>query len=451
MRTLELNCSEVLVSIVIPVFNSEKYLRECLDSIISESYEKLQIICVDDGSTDCSGNILDEYSRIDSRIEVIHQDNQFAGIARNNGYDRVRGDYVLFLDSDDFFEDNHISRMLSKAIETKADVVICGARKYDNKKREYGTLKLSLDLRLINSALEFKPYEVKENLFQLTAGWAWDKMYKTRFITENKLSFQDTKVANDARMVYTAFALASLVAVVPEELVIHRTNVEGSLEYNRNLNWKCGIEMLRALKYELESRRLFDTYKASYVRYTRNYLVGLLNSIKLYECYCDLFNCISGGLTDELGLLDHIGATPQDHNSFNEISRIIKMDCSEYAFYRWQSSSVISNQNKCNIPQGWILFEERIPENSRVVLYGYGNVGRDFASQIRRSGRLQIVAIVDERFGKTDGNIINDIKLVSRDLIDYIIIAMVDACEANGIKSKLIDIGFPEEAIYIQE
>ena len=92
------------VSIIVPVYNVESYLNECIDSIINQTYRNLEIILIDDGSTDLSGEICDRYKEIDSRILVIHQKNQGAANAKNNGLDLATGDYISFVDSDDFIE-----------------------------------------------------------------------------------------------------------------------------------------------------------------------------------------------------------------------------------------------------------------------------------------------------------------------------------------------------------
>lgn len=104
-----------LVSIVMPIYNAENYLKDSLDSLISQKYKNLEIICVDDGSTDNSLRILENYKRIDDRIKILKQKNQFAGVARNNGLDHANGKYIMFLDSDDIFEKSMISNLVKKA------------------------------------------------------------------------------------------------------------------------------------------------------------------------------------------------------------------------------------------------------------------------------------------------------------------------------------------------
>ena len=113
------------VSIVIPVYNVEQYLRRCIDSILSQSYADYEMILVDDGSTDTSGQICDEYSG-DSRIHVIHKANEGAGAARNTGIEIATGDYITFIDSDDYIAGCYLERMVQTAEQTGSDIVQCG-------------------------------------------------------------------------------------------------------------------------------------------------------------------------------------------------------------------------------------------------------------------------------------------------------------------------------------
>ncbi|MGO5284024.1 glycosyltransferase [Catenibacterium mitsuokai] len=119
------------ISIVIPVYQVENYIKRCLDSILSQTYSNLEIILIDDGSRDMSGKICDEYVIKDSRVKVIHQDNAGVSVARNKGLDICTGDYVTFVDSDDFLEPLMYEKMMEKVTEYNCDVVMCDCVKDD--------------------------------------------------------------------------------------------------------------------------------------------------------------------------------------------------------------------------------------------------------------------------------------------------------------------------------
>ena len=119
------NENKITLSIIVPVYNVEKYLEDCVESLLNQTYQNYEIILVDDGSTDTSGQICDEYSG-DSRIHVIHKANEGAGAARNTGIEIATGDYITFIDSDDYIAGCYLERMVQTAEQTGSDIVQCG-------------------------------------------------------------------------------------------------------------------------------------------------------------------------------------------------------------------------------------------------------------------------------------------------------------------------------------
>ena len=177
---------EPLISIIIPVYNVEKYIRRCLDSVINQTYKNLEIILVDDGSPDNSGKICDEYAKVDKRIKVIHKENGGLSDARNKGIKEAKGKYIAFVDSDDFIDLNMYS-MLEKVIENKkADIACCkflrfkeqvkiDKRKYDKKITEYTQEEYIKKFFKINT--------------QECVYYAWNKLYKKELLDENQYPF----------------------------------------------------------------------------------------------------------------------------------------------------------------------------------------------------------------------------------------------------------------------
>ena len=125
------------VSVIIPVYNAAEFLKDGLNSLLKQTLREIEIICVDDGSTDGSLVILKEFEKADARIRVIHQENQGAGAARNNGMDVARGKYLAFLDADDFFEKNMLKAAYDRAEETEAEVCVFNADLYDHTEKVY--------------------------------------------------------------------------------------------------------------------------------------------------------------------------------------------------------------------------------------------------------------------------------------------------------------------------
>lgn len=143
-----------IVSVIVPVFNSEEYLEKCIDSILSQTYNNIELLLVDDGSSDSSGQICDNYLRLDSRVKVFHVANNGAGAARNYGLDHAKGKYVMFVDSDDYIEKNMIEDLIKFQFSSAADVVssyfkfIKKAGKVSEKKYSHNLLTLSANRAL---------------------------------------------------------------------------------------------------------------------------------------------------------------------------------------------------------------------------------------------------------------------------------------------------------------
>lgn len=121
----------IAVSVVIPVYNTEKYLDQCLSSLRVQTLQEAEFLCVDDGSTDCSLEILQRHASEDSRIKILAGTHQTAGAARNRAMEMARGEYLMFLDSDDFFEANLLELMYAKAKAEDLDMAVCGVSVYE--------------------------------------------------------------------------------------------------------------------------------------------------------------------------------------------------------------------------------------------------------------------------------------------------------------------------------
>lgn len=166
---------EPLVSIIVPIYNVEKYLKKCVDSIINQTYKNLEIILVDDGSPDLCGEICDEYVKMDKRIKVIHKINGGLSDARNAGLNIMQGQYVGFVDSDDWIEPNMYARLIENLIDFNADISIGGVTNLLESENGYKILRTTQKDEIINWSCDKE--EAMECYFLGT--WsAWDKIYK---------------------------------------------------------------------------------------------------------------------------------------------------------------------------------------------------------------------------------------------------------------------------------
>ena len=175
-----------LVSIIIPSYNSEKYIYECVKSIIEQSYSNLEIIIVDDGSTDSSYKICEELGFSDNRIKLLHQKNMGVSSARNRGIKNSKGDYIIFVDSDDFVDLDFVESLLKLKKEYDCDLPIAGIRTFENYKTKFTSL-------ITNGCFDFRNNEERFcELFDSILFFSpFNKLYDAKIIKEYKLKFSE--------------------------------------------------------------------------------------------------------------------------------------------------------------------------------------------------------------------------------------------------------------------
>ena len=178
------------VSIVMPVYNAEEYLKQTIDSLLVQSMKEIEIITVDDGSTDGSLEMLKKYAQEDKRVKVYTQKNKYAGVARNKGLKHARGEYVLFLDSDDFFEPELVEATYHTAKENEADVVMFGANCYNNETGKTWVGKHLLDVENIPEKQPFNCKDCPDKIFQISNAVPWTKMFRRKFIKKTGLNIR---------------------------------------------------------------------------------------------------------------------------------------------------------------------------------------------------------------------------------------------------------------------
>lgn len=179
------------VSVIVPIYNVERYLKKCVDSIINQSLKEIEIILVDDGSTDNSGKIADEYINKDERIKVIHKENGGQGSARNAGIEAATGEYIGFVDSDDWIDEDMYKMIYKKAICENLDIAICSRKIWDEKY----TLGAIIEVRneLIKDLQKDLPGYYVDYLLYTNTVSACNKIYKSDLIRKWEVKFEDVK------------------------------------------------------------------------------------------------------------------------------------------------------------------------------------------------------------------------------------------------------------------
>lgn len=237
-----------LISFVVPVFNVDKYLGQCLESILAQSYSNIEVIIVDDGSTDNSGSICDSFSAKDKRVCVIQKENGGLSSARNAGLKKASGDYIIFTDSDDFVSVVLAERMLKAMKETDADLVMCNFVYTD----EHGNI--TGQFRDDNNSGE---YGTRELLSKIAAGWtfgtvAWNKLYKKELF-ENGLRFSEGRIAEDEFIAHRLLANVKKAVIIPDVLCYYRQRA-GSI-----INSTFNVKKLDSIDASIDRIEFFNS------------------------------------------------------------------------------------------------------------------------------------------------------------------------------------------------
>ncbi len=243
-----------MISIIIPVYNVEKYLKDCLNSILNQSFYDIEIILVDDGSTDSSGKICDDYALKDSRIRVFHKENGGVSIARNLGLDKALGDWVMFVDADDFLLQNSIVTLFQAANRDNSDIV------FGNAKRLVGDHHYTI-FNLKNS----KTNEILHSLPSLTL---WGYLMKRKPLVDNSIRFVDgLAYSEDAVFLDEATIFYKQLSIIDDFVYVYRDNpfsVCKSTQYERKIRhqfWAasliCNLNKKYKIKYPKESMIIY--------------------------------------------------------------------------------------------------------------------------------------------------------------------------------------------------
>lgn len=204
------------VSIIIPVYNDEIYIRQCLDSLINQSLKELEIIIVDDGSTNSAGAICDEYAEKDDRIKVIHKENEGSGIARNFAIKLAQGEFIGFVDSDDWVDSDYFEKMYNSAITNNADISIGEIKRYSDGKMDKCSYTIDKTIMKENSQQAIN--------FQFYPG-VWDKIYRKDVVINNNIEFAEKLLYQDVPFNFKALFYANRIVTCPNVFYYYRLNL----------------------------------------------------------------------------------------------------------------------------------------------------------------------------------------------------------------------------------
>ena len=322
------------VSVVVPVYNTSRYLRQCVDSLINQTLKNVEFIFVDDGSTDDSVEILKEYQKKDERIKILQQENLYAGVARNNGMRHATGKYIIFLDSDDFFELTLLEQAFRCAEDNRAEIVLFGYNRYDTQTGISTPYEAISSLPDMVFSVESVDARLDDRFFSKCCAAPWNKLYLRGFIEKHCLRFQNVRKCNDTYFVLTSLILAERIKYLDRSLVNYRTKNPNSLQGNKGANREsyidCGVSVK---KKATELDKYNGIVKASLCSYTIGLVrLGIDGKIQ-YEEYSRYYDYVKQHLIPDL--FD----SPEDFHQNPLVTDFYRSrDFTEYLFMRMKAT-----------------------------------------------------------------------------------------------------------------
>ncbi|MCI8324866.1 MAG: glycosyltransferase [Lachnospiraceae bacterium] len=387
-----------LVSVIVPVYNVEDYIKKCLDSIVKQTYQNFEVILINDGSKDLSGDICDQYASKYKYIRVYHQENRGVVSARNVGIYNAKGKYVTFIDSDDWVETTFLSVLVEIMEKNQSDIVITGLwRNIDGK-----------DIKILNN-ISAGVYE-KDSLVSFYKKMLHHKDFRELGITPylvNKLFKRDMLLncimngidpdifeAEDHLIVYP-YLLHAKKIVVTEDCLYHYVWRASSVTNNRNFNYFENVsKVFLCLDRKFRETKFYDIMRPQLEAHMRM-LVFIENPTAFIEVFSEAFMAV----------------------------------------------------------QREVFPFRKIPKDSKIILYGAGYLGKIYYNQLEVSGYCDVVAWVDKAFcdEKYKQLGVLSLEVASKLEHDFVVIAIKDRKIISQVKKSLIKIGIQKEKIVVYE
>lgn len=453
-----------MVSVVVPVYNAEKYLEQMLESLVAQTYQNLEMILVDDGSTDHSNEILKDFAQKDKRIKITKKCNEGPGTARNMGMKLAVGKYIIFLDADDYFEECMIE-MLVEALENwQAEFAMCKAFVYDEQYKRKKAFRVALNENILKDKPFFYTEEVYCELLQVTGGFVWNKLFRTDFLKSNQIEFANTYIYEDMFVTMQCLIIAEKVAVVNKELITYRTNNKGSLSINKDSRWKEMTKVFQEIYKKIIQKNLYGRLEKTYLNRLADVLYTEFTSytqesavIGLYGYYKD---CLMKYYYEKEADFFYKPKIWKLIDFLNGNSSVVGFLLS-FERYRTQQFKKdfhkLEEQNRQLARQKrikhWLLPYGKIPYQCKVILYGAGEVGKDYYGQISTTGWCRIIQWVDKKaeYYRNQGYPVNDLTELDAKNADYIIVCISDRKIAEEMKNFLQQAGVAEKQILMPE
>ncbi len=423
----------VKISIIIPVYNAEKYITACLKSILRQSLRDIEVICIDDGSTDTTPELLERICREDARVTALRQDNKGAGAARNMGIRTAKGEFVQFTDADDYLLDDEALERMYEAC-TAHHMKICGGL------RSCGRDGAVTPMELHREECEGKPEGVEINYRDYQYDFHFHNyLYERKMLLENDIFFPDYRRFQDPPFFVKAMIKAERFYVVPVEFYCIRSGHQNYCFSDDKVN-----DIVRGLTDNLTisaNNDLKELHMLTLNRLNNGYFINIVQHLYLENWQLlDLLVSANAQVRWEW-----VKEKNQDQDGILLIKPLrFLLKAGQRRYDKYHKSLIEKGYG--DIRHSWIFPYHRIPSGSRVVLYAAGYVGREYYEQLWDNPNFTVVLWVDKNADKMDMKISAVEEIRTADY-DYIVIAVEDESVAAKIRSTLHGMGVADEKI----
>ena len=267
------------VSVILPVYNVGKYLRQALDSLINQTLKEIEIICVNDGSSDDSYEILEEYKEKDSRIKVIHKENKGTGAARNDGLRLATGECIGFVDPDDWVKPNMFERLYWLIKEKDLDIAMCMPDGYDEKNGVNAPFPYFVDANFEN-IIDDRVFNWRDLSPFSYPMCVWNKLYTKKLFDENNIEFAEGLDFEDHKVIFGTLLTAEKIFFIREKLYVYRFNREGSVLTDNNRRLIDHIQIFDIVENLMKETNTYNLLRNDFLTYKIHNILYYYSMIK---------------------------------------------------------------------------------------------------------------------------------------------------------------------------
>ena len=319
------------VSVVMPVYNAEDYIKPAIETVLSQTLCDFELICVDDGSTDESVEIVKSFAAKDDRIKLIEMSHIGVSTARNKGLLKAQGEYIIFLDADDFYEDTLLEKLYNSAKEHNLDIVATDFDLYDNKKARYIKSPEEEHGNIYAHGAVASKNEFPDYILQSTTGYVWNKLFRSAFLKEKEILFApELYVFEDVYFVCCALSLADRVSRVQENLVHHRIyQLQHRAKIFRKHYDQVPVVYLRVKEF-LMRHGMYIPLSKSFLNFSASRCYKIFNLIPA-DKKDDFWDLLHHGYADSLGWYRHEAHDFEHIEIYDFVANIGLYSYDEYA------------------------------------------------------------------------------------------------------------------------